>query len=244
MAIRDRLRKTFKRNKDNSSSGGSTPSTSSDPDHYTGRTDIEYYKPHEIPKSKYKGKVDPNHQKSLDAYSFADAFSTVRRRSSQALSGIMSPGGTKSQSRRASYMSHMSKASNDRGKSVSSAAGLPGGQHPLSRQVTASERRPATLIKENSEDDTDVFNGEISMILRTCHSLTTFVAGVSRRATARPQDLETLTNTNVPKVRLERQATVQDQPFTAAELEQAMAAARIPSNGNGMLSNNMPIPAH
>lgn len=227
MAIRDRLRKTFKRNKDSSSSGGSTPSTSSDPDHYTGRTDIEYYKPHEIPKSKYKGKVDPNHKKSLDAYSFADAFSTVRRRSSQALSGIMSPGGTKSQSRRASYMSHMSKASNDRGKSVSSAAGLPGGQHPLSRQVTASERRPATLIKENSEDDTDVFN-----------------AGVSRRGTARPQDLETPTNTNVPEVRLERHATVQDQPFTAAQLEQAMAAARIPSNGNGMLSNNMPISAH
>lgn len=174
MAIRERLRKTFKRNKDGSSSGGSTPSTSSDTDHYTGRTDIEYYKPHEIPKSKYKGKVDPEHKERLDAYSFADAFSTVRRKSSQALSGIMSPGGTKSQSRRASYMSHMSKASKDGRKSVSGIAGPPDGHHPLSRQGTASDRPPATLIRENSEDDTDVLNGEISLIVCKCHLLTAF----------------------------------------------------------------------
>lgn len=174
MAIRERLRKTFKRNKDGSSSGGSTPSTSSDPDHYTGRTDIEYYKPHEIPKSKYKGKVDPEHKERLDAYSFADAFSTVRRKSSQALSGIMSPGGTKSQSRRASYMSHMSKASKDGRKSVSGTAGPPDGHHPLSRQGTASDRPPATLIRENSEDDTDVLNGEIPLIVCKCHLLTAF----------------------------------------------------------------------
>lgn len=160
MAIRDRLRRTFKRNKDSTSSGGSTPSTGSDPNHYTGRTDIEYYKPHEIPKSKYKGKVDPEHKERLEAYSFADAFSTVRRKSSQALSGIMSPGGTKSQSRRPSYMSHMSKASKDGRKSVPSTPGPHDGHSPLSRQGTASEKPPAPLIRENSEDDTDVLNGE------------------------------------------------------------------------------------
>ena len=62
------------------------------------RTDIEYYKPNEIPKSKYRGKVDPEHHASLHAFSLADAFSAARRRSSLALSGTFSPGGTKDQS--------------------------------------------------------------------------------------------------------------------------------------------------
>lgn len=155
MGLRDRVRKTFKK-KDGSSSGGSTPSTSSDPNHYTGRTDIEYYKPNEIPKSKYKGKVDPEHKEKLENYSFSDAFQTVRRKSSQALSGIMSPGGTKSQSRRPSYMSHMSRTSKD--------VRTPGphdGGNPLSR-VGTSAGPPATLIRENSDDDTDVQNRKFS----------------------------------------------------------------------------------
>ncbi|RMZ88755.1 hypothetical protein DV736_g4014, partial [Chaetothyriales sp. CBS 134916] len=63
MALRERLRRTF-RSKKSGSSDGYPPR----------RTDIEYYKPHEIPKSKYKGKVDPAHKERLEAYSFADAF--------------------------------------------------------------------------------------------------------------------------------------------------------------------------
>ena len=160
MAIRERLRKTFKKNKDSSSSGGSTPSTSSDPSHYTGRTDIEYYKPNEIPKSKYRGKVDPEHKAGLDAYSFADAFSTVRRKSSQALSGIMSPGGTKSQSRRASCFSNMSKASKDENRTIPGTPGPHDGHKRLSTVGTAAQHPPAPLIRENSEDDTDVLNGK------------------------------------------------------------------------------------
>ena len=66
------------------------------------RTDIEYYKENEIPKSKYRGKVDPAHQEQLDSYSLGDAFQTLPRRPSQALSGTFSPGGTGSQSRRGS----------------------------------------------------------------------------------------------------------------------------------------------
>lgn len=241
MAIRERLRKTFKKNKDSSSSGGSTPSTSSDPNHYTGRTDIEYYKPHEIPKSKYKGKVDPQHKERLESYSFADAFSTVRRKSSQALSGIMSPGGTKSQSRRPSYMSHMSKASKDGRKSVPSTPGPRDGPNPLSRQGTAPEKPPAQLIRENSEDDTDVSNGETNpscvLICANCS-----VAGVSRRGTAKPEAPQQ--PLNVPEVRLERQATVPDQPFTAEELEQAITAATSPGNDNGSFRSSMAIAAH
>jgi len=241
MAIRERLRKTFKRKKDSSSSGGSTPSSGSDPSHYTGRTDIEYYKPHEIPKSKYKGKVDPQHRERLESYSFADAFSTVRRKSSQALSGVMSPGGTKSQSRRPSYMSHMSKASRDDRKSVLITPGPHDGHNVLSRQGTASEKPPAPLIRENSEDDTDVLNGEVdSSCVLTCANY--LAAGLSRRGTAKP---ETATaQSNVPEVRLERQATVPDQPFTAEQLEQAMTAATLRGNDNGTLHNSLAVAAH
>lgn len=97
MGLRVKLRRTF-----TSKKNGTGDSTLTNEAHYTSRTDIEYYKPHEIPKSKYRGKVDPEHQASLAAFSLADAFSTARRRSSLALSGTFSPGGTKAQSRAAS----------------------------------------------------------------------------------------------------------------------------------------------
>ncbi|KAK5074116.1 hypothetical protein LTR64_006740 [Lithohypha guttulata] len=216
MGLRDRVRKTFKK-KDGSSSNSSTPSTSSDPSHYTGRTDIEYYKPNEIPKSKYRGKVDPEHKEKLDSYSFADAFNSVRRKSSQALSGIMSPGGTKSQSRRASYMSHTSKASKD-GRAHEPA-------NTVSRRGTVSENRPAN-IRENSDDDTDVLN-----------------AGISKQTTVKQaQPVEN--PTNIPEVKLERQATVLDQPFTTQELEQAMKRAAIQSSDDSTLRHSMAIAAH
>lgn len=223
MGLRDRVRKTFKK-KTSSSSGGSTPSTSSDPNHYTGRTDIEYYKPHEIPKSKYKGRVDPEHKEKLESYSFADAFKTVRRQSSQALSGIMSPGGTKSQSRRPSYVSHMSKASRDGRKSLVSIPGPNEIAVPLSRAGTSSGNHPAPLIRESSDDDTDVLNAGLSL---------------SRRETAiaKPQVQ------HVPDVRLERQATAPDQPFTVEELEQAMSRATVRPEGN-TLRSGMAIAAH
>lgn len=204
MGLGTKLRNKFKKKGDGSSSGGSTPSTSSDPTHYTGRTDIEYYKPHEIPKSKYKGRVDPEHKEKLDSYSFADAFNTVRRKSSQALSGIMSPGGTKAQSRRPSYVSHASFISNSRRKSVASAIGPDA--NPLSR-TTTSAGAPATLIRENSDDDTDVHNAGFS----------------TTRSTAASQP-------NVPDIKLQRQATVPDQPFTAEQLEYAMTQATLRPN--------------
>lgn len=103
MPIRAKLKKTFGSKKNGS--GDSTPSGTSPP----LRKDIEYYKPHEIPKSKYRGKVDKEHQERLDAYSFADAFGSAPRRASQALSGTFSPGGTHAQSaaqtRRSSWQS-------------------------------------------------------------------------------------------------------------------------------------------
>ena len=225
MGLRDRVRKTFGKKDGSSSSGGSTPSTSSDPSHYTGRTDIEYYKPHEIPKSKYKGKVDPEHKEMLDSYSFGDAFQTMRRRSSQALSGIMSPGGTKSQSRRPSCMSYTSKG-----------AQTPGAHdhaNPLSRIGTSHGNPPAALIRENSDDDTDVNNGKPFSSLPSA-VLMYLPAGVSKPTTQ-----------HIPDVRLERQATVQEQPFTAAELEAAMSRVTLRADlGNSFHRNSVAIAAH
>ncbi|KAK5197787.1 hypothetical protein LTR99_010077 [Exophiala xenobiotica] len=97
MGLRVKLRKTFSSKPKTPNSTAHTPQPGEI--HYTDRTDIEYYKPHEIPRSKYRGKVDPEHQASLAAFSLADAFSAARRRSSLALSGTFSPGGTKAQSR-------------------------------------------------------------------------------------------------------------------------------------------------
>lgn len=168
MAIRERLRKTFGGKKKDGSSSSGKSSTSSDPTHYTGRTDIEYYKPHEIPKSKYRGRVDPEHKERLETYSFADAFDQARRRGSQALSGIMSPGGTKSQSRRTSYMSHVSRDA----PIARSTAATPAPvdiDNPLSRRPTTAGQH-AALIRENSDDDTNVMNSESDSPCRSVSS--------------------------------------------------------------------------
>jgi hypothetical protein len=99
MGFGRKLRKTFSSstNKKNSTSSQQTVGLNGE-QLYMHRTDIEYYKPSEIPRSKYRGKVDPEHAASLQAFSLADAFSGAPRRSSAALSGTFSPGGTKSQS--------------------------------------------------------------------------------------------------------------------------------------------------
>lgn len=168
MAIRDKLRAKFGKSK-KSTSGDSTPSSASTSTevHYTGRTDIEYYKPHEIPKSKYRGRVDKEHQESLESFSFIDAFQTVRRKTSMAMSGTFSPGGTKAQSaapsalpsaaasRRASWMSRT------RG-SVSSTSGsmLSAAKEDASRRKSVIPHAEDNGITENSDDDTDVANSK------------------------------------------------------------------------------------
>lgn len=100
MGLRLRLRKRFS-SSSSKKTGGAEPLMPNEP-HYTGRTDIEYYKPHEIPRSKYRGKVDPEHQASLAAFSLYDAFSSAAKRSTSALSGTFSPHGTKARSLAAS----------------------------------------------------------------------------------------------------------------------------------------------
>lgn len=145
MAIRDRLRKRFgskKNGSDDSTPGDNSPRK---------RNDIEYYKPNEIPKSKYRGKVDKAHQDRLDSYSLGDAFNVVRRKSSQALSGTLSPGGTQSQSRRESLTG--------RAKSTLSTTGA--GSDLDSRSLRRKSVASAGVPKEATvaEDDEDVNNG-------------------------------------------------------------------------------------
>lgn len=109
MGLRSKISKKLSSKKtgsDSSKSGSTSPPR---------RTDIEYYKDHEIPKSKYRGKVDKAHQERLDSYSLGDAFQTLRPKSSQALSGTFSPGGTKSQSRRGSWIPGAKSALNSTG---------------------------------------------------------------------------------------------------------------------------------
>lgn len=166
MAIRDRIRKTFGK-KESPSPTGSDAQLSTKPSEYhctstysyTGRTDVEYYKPHEVPKSKYRGKVDPEHKDLLEAYSFTIAFSSPQRRASQALSGVMSPGGTKSQSRRTSCVSRDSRSARN---SISSAAGPPKSVKVLEKQTAMTGMPPHMgLVRENSDDDTNPLNGEL-----------------------------------------------------------------------------------
>jgi len=151
MALRERLRKTFSYKKKNGSDG-STPSGGTS----GKRSDIEYYKPHEIPKSKYRGKVDPEHQERLESYSLGDAFASIRRRTSQALSGTFSPGGTQAQSRRASWVSRgRSSISTTRSRAGSDTDGA----FRRRTSVAAAGAPQGSPLPENEVDDTDVANG-------------------------------------------------------------------------------------
>ena len=135
MGFRSRLSKKFSSKKagfDSPKSGSTSPPR---------RTDIEYYKENDIPKSKYRGKVDKAHQERLDSYSLGDAFNTLRRKSSQALSGTFSPGGTKSQSRRGSWIPGA--------KSGLSSAGLDNGNESDVR----SQRRKSVVSAGSPKED-------------------------------------------------------------------------------------------
>src|SRR5947209_13260343 len=70
---------------------------------------VEYYKPGQVPKSKYRGKWDQDHQDKLHAFSFAAAFRSRRGSGHSAYS----PSGRKAQSRRASYFIKKSKSDAD-----------------------------------------------------------------------------------------------------------------------------------
>lgn len=67
MTFRDRVRKVFRR-------------SSSAKESSNGKPKVEYYRRGEVPRSKYRGPVDPEHRRQLYAWNFAAA--TVDRRRS------------------------------------------------------------------------------------------------------------------------------------------------------------------
>lgn len=222
MGLRDTLKRTFTK-KPSDASDGKPPR----------RKDIEYYKPHEIPKSKYRGKVDKLHQAQLEAYSLEGAFASVRRRASNAFSGTFSPGGTGARSaatslapsavnsRRPSYAhvrSHLSTAN-----SVSE------DRDSDSDNDNDSTRDQTTGIKSNSQDSSPSL---IPDDTDTDSPVST--NGISRSMTAADSSRNDLTAT----MSLSLQKTVTAKPtrakepqyenhFTAEELEQAMAQASL-----------------
>jgi hypothetical protein len=129
MGVREKMKKAFggKKSGDNSPSDAGTPRIPG----------VEYYKPGEIPSSKYRGKWDQAHQDKLHAFSFAAAF---RSRRGSGYSSY-SPSGLKAQSRRASHISRKSKSDVD--------------DKSLRRKSTNPGR-----VTEDAEDQGDVTNGQ------------------------------------------------------------------------------------
>ncbi|KIX08052.1 uncharacterized protein Z518_02707 [Rhinocladiella mackenziei CBS 650.93] len=218
MGLRVKLRRAFTSKK--ASPDDSTPRNEQ---YYTDRTDIEYYKPHEIPKSKYKGRVDPEHQANLAAFSLADAFSTARRRTSLALSGSFSPGGTKAQSRAASR--DPSQAPSRR----SSCQDQPG-----------SRRRMESAGESDGSDDSTSTSREKSVAASTAPGPDTASTSLSDQPTAAPFAPAELTakltqhDSGIDMGNgLLKQVTAPDTPFTAEELEQAMSRATLKPRGLG-----------
>ena len=67
----------------------------------------DIYKPHEMPKAKYRRPIDPDHQQSLQSYSLRSAFEDIRRRS---YVSHYSPMGSRWHSRRGSISSRFGKS--------------------------------------------------------------------------------------------------------------------------------------
>ncbi|KAK4943374.1 hypothetical protein LTR10_017048 [Elasticomyces elasticus] len=218
MGLRIKLRKTF---------SSSSAKKSSFPDcsptgekYYTDRTDIEYYKPNEIPKSKYKGRVDPEHAASLAAFSLADAFSLAKKRSSAALSGTFSPRGTNAQSRAASRM-----ASRAQSRATSRAP---------SRRPSFDVHR-SNLRTEAHADSSISSSGTASISASTALDIETASTSISNHTTAvasAPAErnmklVDSGIGMDMPDIVLTKQMTAHDTPFTVEELEQAMTRASL-----------------
>ncbi|KAK4694476.1 hypothetical protein P7C71_g3114, partial [Lecanoromycetidae sp. Uapishka_2] len=105
------------------------------------------YKPGEMPKPKYRGPYNKEHQDKLSAFSFGDAW--TRRKSSATGTSDLSPMGSRIMSRRGSAWSRRSNKLGSRQNSTF--AGVEEGEADddvrnvgLSRQHTAENRRPRT----------------------------------------------------------------------------------------------------
>ncbi|KIV81468.1 hypothetical protein PV11_03654 [Exophiala sideris] len=221
MGLRIKLRKTF---------SSSSAKKSSFPDcsptgekYYTDRTDIEYYKPNEIPKSKYKGRVDPEHAASLAAFSLADAFSLAKKRSSAALSGTFSPRGTNAQSRAASRI-----ASRAASRAQSRATSRAPSRRP-SFDIHRSNLRIAANDSSISSSGTASISASTALDIETAStSISNHTTAVASAPAERNMKLvDSGIGMDMPDIVLTKQMTAHDTPFTVEELEQAMTRASL-----------------
>ncbi|KAK5449376.1 hypothetical protein LTS15_008920 [Exophiala xenobiotica] len=248
MGLRVKLRKTFSSKPKTPNSTAHTPQPGEI--HYTDRTDIEYYKPHEIPRSKYRGKVDPEHQASLAAFSLADAFSAARRRSSLALSGSFSPGGTKAQSRATSraqsrIQSRTTSRAPSRVQSRAPSRRPSQHEHILNSHHAAvlSGLRMESHANSSSSGSTSREKSLSASTALDVETASTSISEYSNAVASAPAERNINTksskklltqhdsgigmNSSVPEIVLSKQVTAHDTPFTAEELEQAMTRATL-----------------
>ncbi|ETN46841.1 uncharacterized protein HMPREF1541_01030 [Cyphellophora europaea CBS 101466] len=205
MSLREKIKRRFTK-KSSDASDGYPPR----------RKDIEYYKPNEIPKSKYRGKVDKLHQAQLEAYSLEGAFKSVRRRASQALSGTFSPGGTNARSAAASAAA---SAATSRRPSFARARSQLSTANSISEERDDSPDSGRTRTKNRSQDS--------SPSLVTDHTNSPEFDEISRAITAADS------RADVPVLTLEKTVTAglgqpqYDTHFSPEDLEKAMTRATL-----------------
>lgn len=142
MPFRARLKKVFGRTSSGSSEGSMTPS---------GHP-IEYYKPGEVPRSKYRGPWNQEHQDKLSSFNFAWGRKTSFQGSeySPAQTRAQSRAQSRAHSRRSSWMSVARRPSTKGSVSGKSDSGK------------KSERVPSRVgqVPEAEGEETDVLNGK------------------------------------------------------------------------------------
>ena len=235
MGLRVRLRKTFSSSITNKKNSTSSQTSLNGEPLFMLRTDIEYYKPNEIPKSKYRGKVDPEHHATLQAFSLFDAFSSDRRRSSLALSGTFSPGGTNS---RSAVGSRVNSQAPTRRPSVHEHSGFRkhsefDGEGSSSNSISREKSGAASTVEDvgtaNSMPSAIPFLMNIPMLtlspLGSLSDQPTAVPSAPTEPNKLPQH-----DSGIDMAALSKQTTAHDIPFTAEELEKAMTRATLKSN--------------
>ena len=100
MPFRARLKQAFRRSStasSNSTNDSSLQTKSSSHEEHLDPNDPSVYKPHEMPRPKYRSLPDKKHREKLEAFSFASSW-----RSQGDTYSLYSPGGSKLSSRAAS----------------------------------------------------------------------------------------------------------------------------------------------
>ena len=201
MPFRSAFKKTFTRKRTPSS----TPIGDSEDTGYR-RSDIEYYEEHEIPKPKYRGRIDAEHKDRLQAFNFASAFG---KRASSALSGTFSPRGTHAQSRRASTISTGATSA----EPVRSGSVLP-------NEVAEQD--------ESSSNGTQVASGMDMPSQLQVVDINICIANSSRSDSTPHADDDAGTHLGLKKTLTQGESDQRrDTPFTQQELEDAMSKASL-----------------